>query len=408
MPGIITVDELTRYLSLLFEGNELLSSILVRGSLSDFKRHSSGHVYFSIVGSNSRVSCVLFKSDAGRIPEWPCEGDEVLVEGKAGVYGARGTYQIYARNMRPLGEGAQARARKEIFDRLSREGLFDPFAKRKFPRYPSRIAIVTSPTGAAVRDVLKVSNYRFPLCSIFVVPVTVQGVESGKDIVRGIARASDIPGIESVMLVRGGGSREDLNPFDEEEVVRAVRRCKVPLITGLGHQIDRTLSDLAADLDAPTPSAAAEALFPSRLEVRGIIRSLFDRSQRILSARLQKERSCLFNIQKEISGIIQHSAITPAFETLSGLRFGLLNAAKNERMMWISALENAASALDALSPLKVLTRGFASCTKDSGELVTHVSMVNQGDELIVRVKDGSILAGVKGTKEIDLKKGGSF
>nr|HPJ48498.1 exodeoxyribonuclease VII large subunit [Synergistales bacterium] len=237
MPGILTVDELTRYISLLFEESETLSSLQVRGTLSGFKRHSSGHVYFTLLGEESRISCALFRSDAGRIPLWPADGDEVLVTGKAGVYGPRGAYQIYARTIRPLGEAAQTRAKKELMERLKREGLFEPALKRRLPPLPLRVALVTSPTGAAVRDVVKVARERFPLCRLLVVPTVVQGATAVEEIARGLVRAGSIPEVEAVMLVRGGGSRDDLNPFDEEEVVRAVRSCPVPVVTGLGHQV---------------------------------------------------------------------------------------------------------------------------------------------------------------------------
>lgn len=400
MPGIITVDELTRYISLIFDGNEFLSALSIRGSLADFKKHSSGHVYFSILGSNSRVSCVLFRSDATRVPQWPREGDEVLVDGRAGVYGPRGAYQIYARSIRPLGEGAQARAKKELFQKLSLEGLFEPSLKRRMPRFPSIVAVVTSPSGAAVHDVVKVSSGRFPQCMLFVVPVTVQGTEAGRDIVRGLSRAAEIPGVDAVMLVRGGGSREDLNPFDEEEVVRAVRKCPVPVITGLGHQVDRTLADLASDMDAPTPSAAAETLFPNREELIRSLESTSDRMKRILLALLRGEASSLNMVQSDMASSVEQMFLKPADNMLARLGDRLFNAVSREEALARSLLESRASSLDALSPLKVLSRGFASCSSPLGKVVGSVSEVSPGDDLNVRFKDGSVLAGVKKVRYI--------
>lgn len=395
MPGIITVDELTRYISLIFDGNELLSSLFIRGSLADFKRHSSGHVYFSILGKDSRISCVLFRSDAGRIPQWPHAGDEVLVEGRAGVYGARGTYQIYARSIRPLGESAQARAKKELLQKLSSEGLFEPSIKRRMPRFPTKVAIVTSPSGAAIRDVVKVSMGRFPMCELAVVPAVVQGVESVRDLVRGLERAGIIPGVEAVMLVRGGGSREDLNPFDDEEVVRAVRRTPVPVITGLGHQVDRTLADLASDLDAPTPSAAAEMLFPDSEEIIRSLLSSRDKMERIISSELQLRSSRLCSFHTAMAGAVERTAIRPADILLSRQEDRMINAVNREFALALSSLEITASSLDSLSPLKVLSRGFASCSSTRGEVVGSVSSVSPGDDLNVRFKDGTILVGVK-------------
>lgn len=395
MPGIITVDELTRYISLIFDGNELLSSLFIRGSLADFKRHSSGHVYFSILGKDSRVSCVLFRSDAGRIPQWPRAGDEVLVEGRAGVYGARGAYQIYARSIRPLGESSQARAKKELLQKLSAEGLFETSIKRRMPRFPAKVAIVTSPSGAAIRDVVKVSSDRFPLCELYVVPAVVQGVESVRAIVKGLERGGSISGVEAVMLVRGGGNREDLNPFDDEEVIRAVRRCPVPVITGLGHQIDKTLADLAADLDAPTPSAAAETLFPDCEEIIRSLLSSADIMERIVSSALQLESSTLRSFHAAMIRAVESMSIRPADALLSRLQDRMLNAVNREVALAISSLENTASSLDALSPLKVLSRGFASCSSSAGEAVGSVSSVSPGDDLNVRFIDGTILTEAK-------------
>lgn len=395
MPGIITVDELTRYISLIFDGNELLASLSVRGSLADFKRHSSGHVYFSILGKDSRVSCVLFRSDATRIPQWPREGDEVLVEGRAGVYGPRGSYQIYARRIRPLGESAQARAKKELLQKLSSEGLFEPSIKRKIPRFPSKVAVVTSPTGAAVRDVAKVSSVRFPQCELCIVPATVQGAESAREIVRALARAGDISGVDAIMLVRGGGSREDLNPFDEEEVVRAVRSSRVPVITGLGHQVDRTLADLAADLDAPTPSAAAEAIFPSRTEIIRELHSSSDRMRRILFSALQTESSLLESRRSAMASAVDRSAVAPADSLLIRLEERMFSSVDREAASALSSLEKCASSLDALSPLKVLSRGFASCSSPDGEAVGSVTSLSPGDDLNVRFKDGIVLTGIR-------------
>lgn len=397
MPGIVTVDELTGYISLLFERNELLSFLQVKGELADLKRHTSGHVYFSLTGKESRVSCVLFRSDAGKVPRWPRNGDEVLLEGRAGVYGPRGTYQVYARNIRPVGEGAQARAKKELFQRLSLEGLFDPAKKRNFPKYPLKVAVVTSSSGAAVRDVLKVSLGRFPQCDLVVVPVTVQGTGSPAEIVEGLRRAGRIHGAEAVMLVRGGGSREDLNPFDEEDVVRAVRNCSLPVITGLGHQTDRTLSDLAADKDAPTPSAAAETLFPSRGQVLGEIAGYRDLLVTMTGSSLRRRSDMLDRCGAAMAKSLDRSTLLPA-ESLVDRLFEKMSAATAKELATSNhKLEKTASSLDALSPLRVLSRGYASCLGPDGKMLSSALSISPGEAIVVRFRDGSLSAEVKGS-----------
>jgi exodeoxyribonuclease VII large subunit len=397
MPGIVTVDELTCYISLLFERNDLLSFLQVRGELADFKRHTSGHVYFSMTGKDSRVSCVLFRSDAGKVPRWPRNGDEVLVEGRAGVYGPRGAYQVYARNIRPIGEGAQARAKKELFQRLSLEGLFDPGIKRVFPEYPLKAAVVTSSSGAAVRDVLKVSLGRFPQCELVVVPVTVQGAGSTIEIAEGLERAGRIPGAQAVMLVRGGGSRDDLNPFDEEEVVRAVRNCPLPVITGLGHQTDRTLADFAADMDAPTPSAAAEMLFPSRAQVLGKIAGYRDLLVTMVESSLRRRSDMVDRSGTAMARALDRSLLGPAESVVERLSEKMAAATAKGLAASNYMLEKTASSLDALSPLRVLSRGYASCLGPDGKMLSSVLLVSPGDGIMVRLRDGSVSAEVKGS-----------
>ena len=402
MAGILTVDELTRYISFLFEESEVLSHLQVKGTLSGFKRHTSGHVYFTLLGDQTRISCALFRSDAVRVPSWPADGDEVLVTGKAGVYGPRGTYQVYARTIRPLGEAAQTRAKKELLERLQKEGLFEPSVKRRLPPLPLEVAVVTSPTGAAVRDVIKVARERFPLCRIIVVPTLVQGAGAIEEITRGLSRAGNLPGVEAVMLVRGGGSRDALNPFDEEEVVRAVRNCRVPVITGLGHQVDRTLSDLAADYDAPTPSAAAEALFPDRGDLLRRVAG----SKALMAASLDREmhrhRLLLDGRVDSLARSFERSALFPAGTELEKLRLRAVTSIERIAALSWSLFGEAASALDALSPLKTLARGFASCSKADGSPVARAAEVSSGDELVVAFLDG------RATTRVDSVQGGGL
>ena len=216
----LTVDELTSHIQGLFTSDATLKSIVVSGEIAEFKKHTSGHCYFTLLGEESRVACAIFKQYAGFIPKWPDNGDSVLVEGSVGIYPQRGVYQLYARRLVPVGAGAIERARREVKERLEKEGLFAPELKRAVPPYPRKVALVTSETGAAAWDVIRVAGRRYPACRILVVPAQVQGIEAPFEIERALSRIAAVPGLDCVLLVRGGGSREDLVPFDDERVVR--------------------------------------------------------------------------------------------------------------------------------------------------------------------------------------------
>ena len=361
----ITVDELNLYVQGVIGSDLILRALRVSGEIAEFKRHTSGHCYFTLLGRETRISCALFKRDAELLPQWPRNGDSVLVEGSVGVYPPRGVYQLYARRVLPVGAGAIDRARQELKKRLEAEGLFSPLLKRPIPPCPSRVAVVTSATGAALRDVLRVSARRYPLCEIVVVPALVQGAEAPESIVRALSRTATLAGLGCVLLVRGGGSREDLVPFDDERVVRAVRSCPWPVVSGVGHEIDETLCDLAADLRVSTPSAAAELVFPDGgtllLQLRGAERVLRER----MTGRVEALRDRLNR-------------------ALEGMRGGLSRRLSNAG----GELAARAASLNALSPLNVLSRGFALVESEAGRRFASIRDLRAGDALVVHFLDG--------------------
>ncbi len=382
----LTVDELTLYVQGLFASDLLLRSLVVEGEIAEFKRHTSGHCYFTLLGKESRVACAIFKQYAGVLPRWPENGDRVLVEGSVGVYPQRGVYQLYAKRVIPVGAGAIDRSRQETKARLAQEGLFRPELKRPIPAYPERAAVVTSATGAALRDVLRIASRRYPLCELVIVPAQVQGVEAPEEIVRALSRVAALEKLACVLLVRGGGSREDLVPFDDERVVRAVRSCPVPVVSGVGHEIDETLCDLAADLSASTPSAAAELVFPDRVQILLRLDQGRIRMARAVRNRLAEEkRRCeglLETLRARIFrrlGTAGTELSSRALRLFSGMRMACAEA-KN-------ALSVRAASLDALSPLSSLTRGFVTCERDGRRLLS-VREVASGDRLEVRFVDG--------------------
>lgn len=402
----LDVDEVTRRITSLFESDGFLQSVRIQGEILDFKRHTSGHVYFSLTGRESRISCVLFRSDAARIPKWPQKGDEVYAEGRVSVYPARGVYQLYARRLLPIGQGAKARAKEELRARLEAEGLFDPRLKRPLPECPLRAAVVTSPTGAAVRDIVKVSSARFPQCELVIVPTQVQGAEAPGLIARALRRVRYLEGIDVVLLARGGGSRDDLNPFDEEDVVRAVRLCPVPVVTGLGHEIDTTLADLAADATAPTPSAAAERVFPDGKTLKERVDTLRKRATNSVQKRLERLEAEVLRNRAALFSLTENRHCRKASSELASFEKDLQHALRHFHSLWTSRLEQYGHALDVLSPLKVLARGYASCVTREGALLVSVGQIGRGEPFRVQLKDGDLDAMATGGKPVNRLKTG--
>ncbi|MCL1875830.1 MAG: exodeoxyribonuclease VII large subunit [Synergistaceae bacterium] len=380
------VDQLTERIQNMFASDELLKSVIIKGEIREAKLHTSGHYYFALMGEKSRITCALFKQHSGYVPSWPRDGDKVIAEGKVDVYQARGTYQFYARHLIPVGEGAMERARQEVKLKLEAEGLFSPELKRPLPEYPERVAVVTSQTGAAVQDVLKVASTRWKACEIVVIPTQVQGVTAPGEIIEALRRAAFVPRAECIMLVRGGGGREDLLPFDDADVARAVRSCPIPVITGLGHQQDTTLCDLAADYAAPTPSAAAERLFPDSRAVSNALDALLFRMKKALTTRIERANNSVDSFERKLQFKIE-SNIKKADSYLKNARLRLINGIEAPLSAEREAMARRAAALDALSPLSVLARGFVTCESNGARLLS-IQQVTAGDAVDINFTDG--------------------
>lgn len=388
----LTVDELTFHIQGLFSSDAMLRSVVVSGEIAEFKKHTSGHCYFTLLGEESRVACAFFKQYAGYVPKWPDNGDSVLVEGSVGLYPQRGVYQFYARRIVPQGEGAIERARLEVKERLEKEGVFAPELKRSLPDLPSRVALVTSGTGAAVWDVLHVAGRRCPSCSILVIPTQVQGIEAPQEIVRALEQVAFVPGLDCVLLVRGGGSREDLVSFDDERVVRAVRSCPVPVVSGVGHDVDTTLCDLAADVHAATPSAAAELVFPDSAELLQELSGIRNRLMYAFRGEIDMQKNNLEYMESNMLARVGRHVATWKIENES--RSGRLEALI--RLSLAAAREKlaiSAASLDALSPLAVMMRGFVICERQ-GERVVSAKNIASGEMVNIRFVDGAVRARV--------------
>lgn len=392
--AVFTVDEVTNKIREAIYASGELQNISVKGELLGFKKHSSGHAYFTVIGAEARISCVLFRSNASSVILWPKEGDEVLVRGRVDVYGARGSYQIYATTLLPLGEGAKARAREILFKQLTAEGLFDIRHKRPLPSFPRKVALITSPTGAAVQDVIKIASIRYPASELLVIPSLMQGAAASSEIKEAFSKCAALQDISLVMLVRGGGSRDDLDTFDSEEVVRAVRSCPVPVITGLGHQIDKTLSDLAADAYAPTPSGAAERVFPDSKELAAYLKSSMRSMNAHINKRAAKISSDLTDSKRRLLFSITRGVYIPASEFLNNARSSLSSNITYKLSEAEAKLSSAAGTLNNLSPLSVMSRGFTVCRDAEGNMIKDASSLSEKQRVGIFFRDGKAEAEV--------------
>ena len=412
MDKILTVTELSSVIKSRLEGDPFLTSIWVKGELSNITYHSSGHIYFTLKDKNAVISAAFFKFANKGLKFRLEEGQAVIVMGSVTVYEKRGAYQMIVADVKLEGIGELQKRIEQLKKKLSAEGLFDSARKKKIPFLPRRIGVVTSPTGAAFRDILKVALRRYPTIEIVLAPAKVQGDDAAATIVRGIEELNDPKwNIDIIIAGRGGGSFEDLMPFNEEPVVRAFAASRIPIISAVGHQIDHPLSDDAADLAAPTPSAAAELAVPVKSDLLAEIDHECDRMLRSLENRLSKNSERIQSVmsrrvmsdpsqmiymkQIELSEVCNRMSYSLK-DTASAMRDRFASVPDISRSMdtYLSRLKNLLSlgtqALDQLSPLKVIARGFAIPLSSDGLLIRSISQVLPGDRIRLYVSDGKI------------------
>ena len=387
----VSVTQLTGYIKLLLDRDEILAQTCVRGELSNYKIHSSGHHYFTLKDEGAVISCVLFRSDAMRLRFRPESGMKVILTGRVSLFPRSGQYQLYVSHMQPDGAGDLAVAFEQLKQKLQAQGLFDAAHKKPLPRYPERVALVTSPTGAAVRDMIRILGRRWPLASVLVCPVRVQG-EGAAEEIAAMLELVDAAGLADVIITgRGGGSLEDLWAFNEEIVARAIYRCKTPVISAVGHEPDVTF---AADLRAATPSNGAELAVCDRTELRALLEQQARRMEKAQERRLELLRQRLRRLSerpvlRSPEGSLQQKELL--LELLRQRLERAAAAAVEKRQRQFAALSGR---LDALSPLKVLARGYAVATRQ--EQVLHsVAQLSPGEEIRLRLSDGTALCAVE-------------
>lgn len=385
----VSVTQLTQYIKLLLDRDEILSQVCVRGELSNYKAHSSGHQYFTLKDEGAVISCVMFRSDAMRMRFRPESGMKVILYGRVSLFPKSGQYQIYVTAMQPDGVGALAVAFEQLKRRLHEEGLFDPAAKKPLPAFPQRIALVTSPTGAAVRDMIRILGSRWPMAEVLVCPVRVQGDGAAEEIAAMLDYVDKHRLADVIITGRGGGSLEDLWAFNEEIVARAIWRCETPVISAVGHEPDVTISDYVADLRAATPSNAAELAVPDCTVLQQTLRQTLlrlEQAERNRISRLSQRLKMLADsrVMKRPDAYLQQQELQ-----LEMLRQRLEHSGADMMNRNMTRFQKTAAKLDALSPLKVLSRGYAMVTCED-TVVRSVQQVEAGQSLSVSLSDGTV------------------
>ncbi len=394
----LTVKQLNLYVKSLLENDLHLINLSVTGEISGFKNHySSGHWYFTLKDADSSVKCVMFKNSAIGVKFVPEDGMKVTVGGNVSLYEKEGQYQFYVSSMQVFGEGELYAEFERIKKQLNEEGLFNPDTKRPLPEYPKRIAVVTAATGAAVHDIINIMSERYPLCEIVLCPVLVQGLNAADDIVEMLEKVYSLNNIDLIILGRGGGSKEDLSVFNDEKLARKIYESPVPVISAVGHETDFSISDFVADFRASTPSHAAQVAVPDKSELLFKISALSDKNAKLLKYKYGFYNERLNSVMS--SGCFKDPfyMIKTAEQNLDLLVDKIENSYKSKTDSLYLRLSTAISKLDALSPLKTLSRGFAGINKNS-ETVKSVNQINTGDIIDVTLYDGKAECLVQNTK----------
>ena len=391
---IFNVTELNEYVKALIESDYALSNIYVRGELSNYKVYPSGHHYFTMKDDKGALRCVMFRSSASKIRFKPENGMKVVAFGRVSVFPRDGAYQLYVNELTPDGVGDLYVAFEQLKEKLLKEGLFDSKYKKPIPRFPDRIAVITSGAGAAVRDIIRVLGKRWPLSKVIILPVRVQGAEAPLEITGAIRYANRYNVADLIITGRGGGSIEDLWAFNDERVARAVFESVIPVISAVGHEPDVTISDFVADLRAATPSNAAELAVPDIADMRETLKSFDLRAGQALGRELQALRRRLTDLQNKRvlqspKNMIDDKRLMLDFAQ-ERLNSAALSSFKAAREQYI----HLAASLDAMSPLKVLGRGYAVAQSEDGRVIKKASEVKSGDKITVQLQKDKLTATV--------------
>jgi len=398
--NILTVSEVNKYIKDMISRDGILSGLWVKGEISNFKNHYSGHFYFSLKDEKSVLKCVMFRSNASLLPFVPEDGMKVIIRGYVSVFERDGQYQLYAEEIQPDGIGALYIAFEKLKKKLEAEGLFDAAKKKKLPYLPKAIGVVTSSTGAVIRDIINVLSRRFYNFNLKLYPVQVQGEQAAGQIAAAVRRFNELDNVDVIIVARGGGSLEDLWPFNEEIVARSIYESRIPVISAVGHETDFTIADFVADVRAPTPSAAAELVMPERAVVENRLDSLKLRLRNAVMKKTAMERLLLRKIEgsvafrQPLNKIYQERMLLDVQKKYMQKALSALNTNYRNKLSLLAAT------LDTLSPLKSLARGYSiTKSKKDGSLVRSVHAVSIGDRLEINLMDGRLGCTVESIEE---------
>lgn len=390
VPTAFTVTQLNQYIKQTLELDVLLSSVWVKGEISNFKHHTSGHMYLTLKDEGGVLKSVMFRSSAARLMFEPENGMKVLAHGRVSVFERDGQYQLYIDKMEPDGVGALHVAYEQLKQKLQQEGLFDQTYKKELPPFPKKIAVITSPTGAAVRDILNVLSRRYPLADVVICPVLVQGEGASKQIASAIEFVNDNELADVIITGRGGGSIEELWAFNEEETARAIFASRLPVISAVGHETDFTIADFVADYRAPTPSAAAEIAVPSLLDLKGYLSNCTSKMNFAAAKYLENKKNALEGLVNRLS----FKSIRNNYDQKRILVDSLLREMEQQVQMVLSKsrerFSKTAATLHALSPLAVMTRGYSVAQNKDGKIIKQLADIAVDEFFTLRLSDGIV------------------
>lgn len=384
----ITISELTRYIRQMFEVDYRLQDVWVQGEISNLGRPSSGHVYFTLKDSGAAIKCAMWRNSVTPIVQRLREGDAVLAHGKISVYETQGVYQLYVDAIQPAGTGDLYQQFELLKAKLQAEGLFEPDRKRALPTAVQAIGLVTSPTGAALQDMLNILRRRWPLLRVVLSPAPVQGDDAPPKIIAALERLYQRDDLDAIIIARGGGSMEDLWCFNDERVARAIARSPVPTISGVGHEVDFTIADFVADVRAPTPSAAAELITPDQEEVRSTLEGYAVTLDALMSDRIQQLRLRVQLNERALLHLSPRVKLANARQRLDEAGSRMQDTLRHGLVLRRERVRSLGAQLNAYNPLNVLARGYAVVRKENGEVVRSVGQVVADERLMVRVSDG--------------------
>jgi len=391
MRKVLTVSEINRYLKNIISSDILLSGLMVRGEISNYKNHYSGHMYFTLKDESSLIKCVMFRTNNCQLKFVPENGMRVIVGGYISVFERDGQYQLYVESMQPDGIGALHMAFEQLKQKLEKEGLFDLIYKKSLPLLPRVVGVVTSSTGSVIRDIINVMGRRYPNINIKIYPVAVQGEGAAKQISKAIDRLNKLQCVDVIILARGGGSLEELWAFNEEVVARSIFRSDIPVVSAIGHETDYTIADFVADKRAPTPSAAAEIVAPDKVSLKNDLNSLVYRLARSLNQNLLFQRNRLSRITESTTFKQPFDRVYQERMRIDIFQKSLIRALQMNFTSYKSRFAVLAGKLDALSPLTIMARGYSVVkNKENGKVIQSINDVYKGADLEIKLKDGTV------------------